>query len=248
MKRILCALLAALLCLGLAAHAAELELSSFGGSGAEYRISIDDPEIVACTCEARQDGSEPEIEAPGSEYTLRYIFTGRKPGTTQMTVSMTSPLMEGSETRYTVTVDDALNVTLAPAREIARFELARHGEIAFDSYEIFMLEGEYRISVNDGAARKIGRAPVEALNRVVEKYDVLQWDGFQGFRDDVLDGEGFRLEIAFTDGTTVFAVGDNAFPEHYVDAVGEMQDILEGIQTTTVDRLRDFLSRLFPGG
>ena len=36
----------------------------------------------------------------------------------------------------------------------------------------------------------------------------------------------FWLEITLTDGTRVLARGDNAFPEHYFDAMGEMWEIL----------------------
>ena len=43
---------------------------------------------------------------------------------------------------------------------------------------------------------------------------------------NVEDGENFRLEIRFTDGTGIVASGDNAFPDNYSDAMEAMWRIL----------------------
>ena len=70
---------------------------------------------------------------------------------------------------------------------------------------------------------------VQALMEVIETYEVSSWDGFSKANENVLDGEGFSLEIGFTDGTCVKADGDNAFPDHYVDAMGEIWNILGSV-------------------
>ena len=157
------------------------------------------------------------------------------------------PLMEGDETHYDIEVDEALNMKLTQHREIARFELYRHGEIAFDSYEVTRVRDGYRMSVSQGASRPIKREAVDALTRVIETYDLFQWDGFQRSNPNVLDGEGFRLEIEFTDGSSITATGDNAFPPHYFDAIGDMQAILEDAQAPrfSMGGLIDLLGKLF---
>ena len=67
---------------------------------------------------------------------------------------------------------------------------------------------------------------IAELQEVIQSYGLESWDGFHESDPYVLDGEGFWLEITLTDGTRVLARGDNAFPEHYFDAMGEMWEIL----------------------
>ena len=115
-------------------------------------------------------------------------------------------------------------------KEIARFELYRFGEMAYDSYEIVRLPDGYSVSVSGGTAQRLDGQTVRALAAVIEKYALSRWDGFDRSRADVLDGEGFRLEIEFTDGSAIRAFGDNAFPADYFDAMGELQEILDDMR------------------
>ena len=228
---------------------AVLTFSSFGGGGPEYSIEIDDPGIVSCSCRTEYEDQDQEA-IPGAGFEVIYTFTGLKPGTTQMTVSMSSPLMERQDAHYSVVVDDDLNVTLSQERQISRFELYRNGEIAYDSYQIITFMDNWCVSVNGDEYQRIDDKYAEELFQVIEKYDLYQWDGFDEVRSGVLDGEGFRLEISFTDGTSIRANGDNAFPENYFQAVSEMQDILDSIETEPQGGLRgmqDFFCGLFSG-
>ena len=102
----------------------------------------------------------------------------------------------------------------------------RYGEIRYDSYNVFLDKDGYHVSVNDEESVPMNEEAVQALMEVIETYDVSSWDGFSKANENVLDGEGFSLEIGFTDGTCVKADGDNAFPDHYVDAMGEIWNIL----------------------
>ena len=136
---------------------------------------------------------------------------------------------------------------LAAERTLSRFELYRHGEIMFDSYDIATLDGRLQLSVNGGDFRPVDDAVGAALLKVIDKYGMTAWDGFSGSTPYALDGEGFRLEFDLTDGTSVLATGDNAFPEGYFDAVGEITDILEAARPagTSMGGLLEFFSRLF---
>lgn len=212
------------------AEIARLVFSSFDGGGPEYWIEIEDPQIVTYTGRKVYDDPDHEMMT-GSGYNEIYTFTGLKPGTTKMTVSMYSPLMESEDSVYTVFVDDDLNVTISRERAISRFNLYRYGEIHYDSYEIVMLMGDYSVSINGDDFKNIADNTAERLFQVVSKYDLFQWNGFDKSQDDVLDGEGFLLEIDFTDGASIKAQGDNAFPENYLPAMGEMQEILDNMKT-----------------
>ena len=114
-------------------------------------------------------------------------------------------------------------------RTLLTFSVYRYGEIRYDSYSIFLDEDSYHISVNDEEPQSMDEETVQMLMEVIEAYNVSSWDGFDETNENVLDGEGFSLEIGFTDGTSVKALGDNAFPDQYADAMGEMWDILSHI-------------------
>ena len=83
---------------------------------------------------------------------------------------------------------------LAAERTLSRFELYRHGEIMFDSYDIATLDGRLQLSVNGGDFRPVDDAVGAALLKVIEKYGMTAWDGFSGSTPYALDGEGGRVK------------------------------------------------------
>ena len=134
--------------------------------------------------------------------------------------------MKNEDNVYTVTVDDALNVTLTPVRTIDTFYVFRMIEGGVATYTITMDDGGYHVSVDEGPEEPISTDVLDELMNVIGTYDVAAWDGFKESDYNVEDGENFLLEIRFTDGTGIVASGDNAFPDNYSDAMGEMWRIL----------------------
>ena len=65
------------------------------------------------------------------------------------------------------------------------------------------------------------------LQDVIQTYGLEAWDGFHENDPDVLDGENFRLEMRFADGWSVYATGENAFPDGYFDAMARIDGIFE---------------------
>ena len=206
---------------------AVLIFSSFDGGGPEYSVTIDDPRIVACT--ARRDyGSDRHEYETGSSYQVCYTFSGLKPGSAQVTILASSPILDNYEMVYRADVDENLKVTLTAARSISRFELYLYSEMAPRYYSLYILQHEPYLSLEDDESyRKIAPEAVDALTRVFDAYDVASWDGFTRYSRDVLDGEGFRLDICLNDGSRVLATGDNAFPENYHEVIGRWEEILE---------------------
>ena len=203
-----------------------LRYSSFSGGGYEYSAEIDDPEILSFRSYRDYGDTEGEIP-PGAGFDEVFIFEGVKPGRTRVTIHAYSPLMEDRDETYEADVDEGLNVTLSSEKTISRLQLYRYGSEKPRSYELIILEGEYRLSADGGAFRRsIDASAAEELKRIVEEYDLASWDGFDGRRSGVLDGEGFRLDIWFSDGTQIHAQGDNAFPANYFDAINGLEDIL----------------------
>ena len=233
MKRIIWILLAVLLCLACCSaeeedagyrNEAVLRFSSFAGGGYEYTVKIDDPSVAGC--DTRYEYEEHAEEIDGASFDFIVSFTGLKPGSTSVTVYGRSPILENEDTIYTLSVDEALRITLTPVQAVSCFFVYRSGEINYDSYEITMEEDGYCLSVNGKPAQPVRTDAVNALLNVIETYEMISWDGFSESRSFVLDGEGFRLDFSLTDGTEVHASGDNAFPDHYFDAMGEIWDIL----------------------
>ena len=135
---------------------------------------------------------------------------------------------------------------LAADRALSRFELYRHGEMAYDSYDLDTQDGRLRLSVNGGRFRPVDDSVGQALLEVIDRYDMAAWDGFDRSNPYVLDGEGFRVGFELTDGTSALAIGDNAFPDHYFDAVGEIEAILQDAASASpLAGIRRFLSGLF---
>lgn len=227
-KRLLAILLALLVpgcpALGESAQSTALCFSSFAGGGYEYSVEVDDPSVVRCETRYEYEQSDEPID--GASYDFIASFTGLKPGTTRVAVYGRSPILENEDSVYTVTVDDALNVTLTPVRMIATFYISRMIEGGFASFKVTREEGGYRVSVDEGPERPFSADAADELMRAIDAYDVAAWDGFQESDYTVEDGENFRLSIGFTDGTGVSARGDNAFPDNYSDAMAEMWRIL----------------------
>lgn len=205
--------------------AAVLRFSSFAGGGYDYTAETEDPSVVRCEAKYEYEPNAEELDGASFDYIV--TFTGVKAGSTTAAVHGRSPILENEDYIYLAEVDEDLRVTLTPVKKISTFFVYRNGEIYYDSYRIAMDAEGYSVSVSDGKEKRFAREDADALTEVIEKYDIASWDGFSGSRKYVLDGQGFSLEIRFTDGTGVEARGDNAFPEHYFDAIGEIWEILE---------------------
>ncbi len=117
----------------------------------------------------------------------------------------------------------------APKRVLTRFEMTRSTDLPARRYEVFLLGDEYYLSKHDGAAQQIGAETAEALRQIAEEHGVPGWDGFSGNDPYVLDGESFWLELAFSDGTAVYAAGTNSFPDGYYEAADAMEEVLNGV-------------------
>lgn len=213
-----------------APQAAELSFSSFDGGGLEYTVEIEDASIVACT-ERRDYGNRNELEE-GSPYRAIFTFTGLKAGSTTVKVYGRSPIIENKDAVYTAIVDEALNVTLKSQRKISTFFLCRSGDIHYDSYHITYWQDGYHVSVNDGEEQYIDAESVDALMRIIDGYELEKRDGFNEAEEFVLDGESFWLQVQLTDGASIQARGDNAFPENYFPAMALMQEALDGAAIT----------------
>ena len=98
------------------AKKASLSFSSFDGGGPKFSCTPDDPTLVSVES-SREYAKKNHAELDGAGYTITFTLTGKKPGQTGLTVTADSPIAPESERRYTVTVDEKLNVTLTESEE-----------------------------------------------------------------------------------------------------------------------------------
>lgn len=88
-----------------------LSYDSFDGGGPEFSVTVDDPQIVACSS-ARKYHKANHEELTGAGYTELLTFKGLRPGTTTVTVSARSPIADNFDETYRAVVDSALKISL----------------------------------------------------------------------------------------------------------------------------------------
>ena len=88
-----------------------LSYDSFDGGGPEFSVTVDDPQIVACSSERKYHKANHE-ELTGAGYTELLTFKGLRPGTTTVTVSARSPIADNFDETYRAVVDSALKISL----------------------------------------------------------------------------------------------------------------------------------------
>ena len=68
---------------------------------------------------------------------------------------------------------------------------------------------------------------LERLGELAGTYRVDRWDGFDKNNKRVMDGSTFTLSVTCSDGTTISAHGNNAFPENYADVSAEIRTLYD---------------------
>ena len=71
----------------------------------------------------------------------------------------------------------------------------------------------------------VGEETLEQLETLSGKYGLDRWDGFDKSKKRAADGSTFTLSMTLSDGTTVSAHGNNAYPENYAEAAREIKTL-----------------------
>ena len=77
--------------------------------------------------------------------------------------------------------------------------------------------------------KNVDKKYIEELEKIVEKYKVKEWNGFNK-QEDVDEGLSFSLEIGFTDGKNLYATGFEIYPEGYEDFQKEFINLFNSIE------------------
>ena len=90
---------------------AVLSFDSFDGGGPEFTVLIDDEAVVAYRQEIRYKSSA-HGEMTGAGKNVEIVFTGIRPGETEVLIEERSPIADNLDRRYKVVVDDERNVRI----------------------------------------------------------------------------------------------------------------------------------------
>ncbi len=125
--------------------------------------------------------------------------------------------------------------TPAPTAGIVRFRLYRNDFMVPMNYEIFLIGDAYYLYRNDDLPILFDSHDAEGLVRIIDQYDVRSWDGFDESDHEVDDGEFFCFFADLTDGTSIRARGQNAFPPTYSPAAILMEDLILRAEGKEID-------------
>ena len=65
------------------------------------------------------------------------------------------------------------------------------------------------------------------LSEIIEKADIISWDGFNGYNSDILDGSSMHFEALLSNGERIYAYGNNCFPKTYHSFVEDLRKLVE---------------------
>lgn len=77
----------------------------------------------------------------------------------------------------------------------------------------------------------------KTMNKIIDilnKYDVVNWDGFNKTNNNVLDGNNFHINLTIRDNKNVSASGYMMYPDNYKDVKKELDKILGGFYKMNV--------------
>ncbi len=120
---------------------------------------------------------------------------------------------------------EALCEKLARNHTVTRFFFGRGGYMVPVYHEAVFRDGKWYLMDDGEILRELDDAYAQELSRIVIDYDLEDWDGFRGSDPRVLDGEGFTLQLTFADGRTVYASGENKFPDRYHSASNAIEEL-----------------------
>ncbi len=133
----------------------------------------------------------------------------------------------------------------APAKgNVVRFYYAYNGSIGGDSYSYTVKkedDGKYYFTYESMLYDDFDEMKVEVDQQFMDylslSYELLElgkWNGFDKVAKNILDGDGFSLNITLEDGNTVSAHGSNAYPKGYSQAIKSIDETFEPLVTQLV--------------
>ena len=106
-------------------------------------------------------------------------------------------------------------------------------ELEMNSYGCNITIKPYEIPEEEKMSLYVGDVVCKKVEDVLNKYNVIKWDGFKGNDPYVLDGDSFSMSLTLKDGTNISASGYMKWPENYIKVRNELDDIFMQIYDET---------------
>lgn len=91
-------------------------------------------------------------------------------------------------------------------------------------------------------------ALLKDLEKLYVDNNICQWEGYSKYNPNVLDGDGFSLDLKFADEKGMSASGSNTFPDGYGDFSREMHEIIDPVIDKILEARRQELVEKGVGG
>ena len=95
---------------------------------------------------------------------------------------------------------------------VEQFFLTRSTDLPSVTFELLHIRDDWYFCQDAGIPRKVTPALIQELNRIVNQYNLISWNGFSENDPDVLDGEMFSFQATVNDGISIHAEGSANFP------------------------------------
>lgn len=76
---------------------------------------------------------------------------------------------------------------------------------------------------------KLSKKQISKLEKILKKYEVNKWDGFNKSDPNVLDGSSFGISIVMQNGDTISAHGYMKWPKNFSEVSKELDKMFEGL-------------------
>lgn len=116
------------------------------------------------------------------------------------------------------------------------FELRTSGGVAGVMYKyilsresdgVYFIYDDTKIENKDEMKIGVDEELLDKVRRLFDKYEVEKWNGYSMEARDVVDGDGFGLEIGFDNGERLYAHGYHKFPKNYSEFQIEIEALLK---------------------
>ena len=109
-------------------------------------------------------------------------------------------------------------------------------------YRLTYRDGEYIANIKprlkddeEGLEIAVNKEMMEEVSKILIKYDVGKWNGFDKVDKDVLDGNSFSFIVVLNDDKVIKASGYMKWPNNYREVVGEIEPLFMNIYNKNSD-------------
>lgn len=83
---------------------------------------------------------------------------------------------------------------------------------------------------NKATEKELSSKDINSFISILNKHNVISWDGFNKSDKDVLDGDSFHLYVTYNDNRNISASGYMMYPNNYRDFKNDINDLINELK------------------